>query len=149
MEMKNTYIWRKGSRDTKHTITGLSDLSGRGENGALYDCLDAVLSYAGSGASSYELIQNGGTSEGLLEANIEGDVLPLMGISLSDVLYYVSKDCPVIAMSPGGPVLIVGYDTTNTLIYDPSSGTTHHVGINDSKEMFEAAGNEYLTYINE
>lgn len=149
LSMKNTYIWRKGSRDTKHTIAGLSDLSGRGENGALYDCLDTVLSYAGSGASSYELMQSGETSEGLLEANIEGDVLPLMGISLSDVLYFVSKDCPVIAMSPDGPVLIVGYDTTNTLIYDPSSGTTHHVGMNDSKEMFEAAGNEYLAYINE
>ena len=149
LSMKNTYIWRKGSRDTKHIITGLSELEGRGEHGALYDCLDAVLSYAGSGASSYEMMMNGETSEGFLESNIEGDALSLMGIDLSDVLYYVSKDCPVIALTQGGPVLIVGYDTNNTLIYDPGLGTTHHVGINDSREMFAAAGNEYLTYINE
>ena len=84
-----------------------------------------------------------------MESNIEGDALSLMGIELSDVLYYVSKDCPVIALTQGGPVLIVGYDTNNTLIYDPGLGTTHHVGINDSREMFAAAGNEYLTYINE
>ena len=149
LDMNNTYIWRKGSRDTKHTISGLAELTGTGEHGSLYDCLDAVLSYAGSGASSYSLMQNAESSAGLLEANIDGDVLPLMGIDLSDVLYYVSKDCPVVAQSPTGTVLIVGYDTTNTLIYDPSLGITHHVGMNDSREMFEAAGNEYLTYINE
>ncbi|MBR1523161.1 MAG: hypothetical protein IJ641_01770 [Lachnospiraceae bacterium] len=149
LNMKNSYIWRKGSRDTKHTIAELSDLKGRGEHGALYDCMDAVLSYAGSGASSYEQMQNGETSEGVLEANIDGDALSLMGIGLSDVLYYVSKDCPVIGLTVDGPVLIVGYDMNNTIVYDPSLGITHHVGMNDSREMFEEAGNEYLTYINE
>ncbi|MBQ9360506.1 MAG: hypothetical protein IJT96_05670 [Lachnospiraceae bacterium] len=149
VNMKKSYIWRKGSRDTKHTIAELSDLSGSSGNGALYDCLDAVLNYAGSGASSYELMQRGSTSEGVLEANIEGDALFLRGIELSDVLYYVSKDCPVIASTAGGPVLIIGYDTNNTMIYDPSIGRTHYVGMNDSKELFAEAGNEYLTYINE
>ena len=149
LDLRNSYIWRKGSRDTKHTISEISDINVAGDKGALYECLDAVLSYAGSGASSYELMQRGATSEGVLEANIDGVVLSLRDIDISDVLYYVSKECPVIASTPGGPVLIVGYDMNNTIIYDPSIGVTHHVGMNDSREMFEAEGNEYLTYINE
>ncbi|MCR5774532.1 MAG: hypothetical protein K6G42_05560 [Lachnospiraceae bacterium] len=149
LNMQNAYIWRKGSRDTKHTIPELADLSGSGGNGSLYDCLDAVLAYAGSGGSSYEAMQNGDTSKAVLEANVEGDVLSLRGIALSDVLYYVSKDCPVIAATPEGAVLIVGYDMNNTIVYDPGLGTTHHVGMNGSEELFGAEGNEFLTYINE
>lgn len=147
--MKNAYIWRKGNRSAKHTIAELSSLSGSNDAGALYACLDAMLQYEGSGASSYELMQNGSTSEGALESNIEGDALYLRGVELSDVLYYVSKDCPVLASSPGGPVLIIGYDNNNTIIYDPAAGDTHYVGIKDSESMFEEKGNEFLTYINE
>ena len=149
LNMKNSYIWRKGTRDTKHNIEELSGLSGSGENGSLCACLDAVLSYEGSGASSYELLQDGLSSEGILEANIDGDALSLRGVELSDVLYFVSRDCPVLAATDNGVVLIVGYDMNNTLVYDPAAGTTHHIGMNDSKELFEAAGNQFLTYINE
>ena len=149
LNMENDYIWRKGSRDTKHTITELMDLKGAGENGALSACLDALLYYAGSGASSKDMLEAGISSDRFLESNIEGDALPLMNIDLSDVLYYVSKDSPVIASTPGGPVLIIGYDMNNTIVYDPSLGTTHYVGMHDSEDMFEAAGNEFLTYINE
>ena len=147
LNMENDYIWRKGSRDTKHTITELSELKGSGENGALCDCLDAMLYYAGSGATSDDMIETGISSDLFLESNIEGDALSLRNIQLPDVLYYVSKDSPVIAATPGGPVLIVGYDMNNTIVYDPALGTTHYVGIHDSEDMFAAAGNEYLTYI--
>lgn len=149
LNMKNAYIWRKGNRSTKHTIEELASLSGSGENGALCDCLDAVLKYAGSGASSYELMQAGSTSEGVLESNIDGDALYLRGIGLSDVLYYVSKGCPVLASADDGPVLIIGYDMNNTIVYDPAIQRTHYIGIKDSERMFEENGNEFLTYINE
>jgi hypothetical protein len=149
LNMKNAYIWRKGSRETKHIISELGDLSGGSEETALYDCLDALLAYAGSGATSRSSMPDGSGSRHLLEANIDGDVLALRDISLSDVLYYVSNDCPVIASSEHGPVLIVGYDTKNTLIYDPASGSTHYLGMGDSTATFEAMDNEYLTYINE
>ncbi len=149
LNMKNDYIWRKGSRETKHSIPELTDLKGSGENGALCACLDAMLGYAGSGATSEEMLEAGVAADVFLESNIEGEVLSLRDIELTDVLYYVSKDCPVIASTPGGPVLIVGYDMNNTIIYDPSLGTTHYVGMNDTREMLEEAGNEYLTYINE
>ena len=149
LNMKNSYIWRKGSRDTKHIIAGLEDLSGGSQETALYDCLDALLAYAGSGISSREAMSDRINSKHLLEANIDGDVLALRDISLSDVLYYVSNDCPVIASSEHGPVLIVGYDTKNTLIYDPAEGSTHYFGMGDSAASFEAMDNEYLTFINE
>ena len=46
-------------------------------------------------------------------------------------------------------MLIVGYDTKNTLIYDPAEGSTHYFGMGDSAASFEAMDNEYLTFINE
>ena len=35
----------------------------------------------------------------------------------------------------------------NTLVYDPALSQTHYIGINDSTELFERNGNEFLTYI--
>ncbi len=149
LNMSNDYIWRKGSRESKHTITELSDLHGSGENGDLCACLDAMLYYAGSGATTDAMLAAGAASDTFLQSNIEGDVLSLRGIELADVLYYVSKDSPVIAATTSGPVMIIGYDMKNTIVYDPGQGTTHYVGMNDTREMLEEAGNEYLTYINE
>ncbi len=147
LDMRNNYIWRKGSRENKHIITGLQDLSGGSSSTALTDCLNAVLSYAGSGADAATLLSQGLTSDTILAANIDGNVLDLRGIELSDVLYYIFKDSPVIAAGDNGPVVIVGYDPKNTLVYDPATGDTHYIGINDSTEMFARNGNEFLTYI--
>ncbi len=149
LSMNNEYIWRKGSRESKHNIEELGELKGSGENGALCACLDAMLYYAGSGATTEEMLAAGAASDTFLQSNIDGYVLSLRGIKLVDVLYYVSKDSPVIASTPGGPVMITGYDLKNTIIYDPSLGITHYVGMNDTAEMLEEAGNEFLTYIKE
>ena len=149
LNMKNAYVWRKGSRDPKNIIRELEELSGGSQSTALYDCMDAILAYEGSGTSSRAAMDEGRTADNVLAANIDGDILALRDLSLSDVLYYVSNDKPVIAATVDGPVLIVGYDQRNTLIYDPAEGTTHYVGINDSAAMFQAADNEYLTYISE
>ncbi len=147
LDMKNNYIWRKGSREAKHIIPGLQELSGGSYETALADCLNAVLAYTGSVEDAAPLLAEGATSDNILKANIDGNVLDLRGIPLSDVLYYIYHDSPVIAAGDNGPLLIVGYDAKNTLVYDPALSQTHYIGINDSTELFARNGNEFLTYI--
>ena len=69
------------------------------------------------------------------------------GCSLDDMLYYVNLNTPVIATGDNGSVLIVGYDTKNIKIMDPSTGTIYKVGLNDAKAMFSSHGNEFVAYI--
>ena len=65
-----------------------------------------------------------------------------------DVPYEISAQRPVIAKTGDNTsVVIVGYDEYNTYLYDPVKGETYPYGMNDSTALFEAAGNIFISYI--
>lgn len=75
-------------------------------------------------------------------------VINLTGCSLESVLYQVNMGRAVAALTPTGEsVVIVGYDTYNTILYNPDTQETYYSGRNDSTVLFEAAGNVFLSYI--
>ena len=77
-----------------------------------------------------------------------GTVIDLSGCSLDSVLYEVSAQRPVIAKTgTNTSVLIVGYDEYNTYLYDPIKKETYPYGMNDSTDLFQKAGNVFITYI--
>lgn len=77
-----------------------------------------------------------------------GTVLNLTGCSLQSVLYEVSASRPVIAkISDTESVLIIGYDPYNTILYNPVTQETYPYGLNDSTELFQSAGNVFISYI--
>ncbi|MCR5735111.1 MAG: hypothetical protein K6G22_10935, partial [Lachnospiraceae bacterium] len=74
-------------------------------------------------------------------------VLDLSGCSLKSVLYYVSVGSPVLAVVDDlNTVLIIGYDSKNTIIFNPVDGTIKKHGMNDSAAWFEANGNSFISY---
>lgn len=75
-------------------------------------------------------------------------VLNLTGCPLESVLYMVGKGYPVIARtSSSETVVIIGYNSLNTILYYPSTGEQGYYGMNDSTNLFEAAGNVFITYM--
>ena len=67
----------------------------------------------------------------------EGTIVDLSGCTLDSVLYEVSAQRPVIAKT--------GDNTT--YLYDPQKGETYPYGMNDSTELFEKAGNIFISYV--
>ena len=77
-----------------------------------------------------------------------GTVIDLSGCSLDSVLYEVSAQRPVIAKTgANASVVIVGYDEYNTYLYDPVKKETYPYGMNDSTDLFQKAGNVFITYV--
>ena len=77
-----------------------------------------------------------------------GTVIDLSGCSLDSVLYEVSAQRPVIAKTgTNTSVVIVGYDEYNTYLYDPVKKETYPYGMNDSTDLFQKAGNVFITYV--
>ena len=77
-----------------------------------------------------------------------GTVIDLSGCSLDSVLYEISAQRPVIAKTGADTsVVIVGYDEYNTWLYDPVKQETYPYGMNDSTDLFQKAGNVFITYI--
>lgn len=43
--------------------------------------------------------------------------------------------------------MLVGYDTYNTVLYDPVTQETSYMGMQDSTKAFEENGNVFICYI--
>ena len=117
------YVWERGNTADKATI-------------ALGDVPDAVKK---APLSVEELEQ---------EIQKEGQAIDMTGCTLSQILYQVSTQRPVIVKGEGGNAkVIVGFDGYNTYLYDPSSQTTAPMGMNDSTKAFEENGNVFICYM--
>ena len=81
-----------------------------------------------------------------LSKNLGKQVLDLTGCTLDSVLYYVSEGTPVLAKTADGIVIIAGYDQYNTILLKPGEAETYYYGLEESADMFEAAGNQFVTY---
>ena len=72
-------------------------------------------------------------------------VFSLIGSTLDEVLYFVYKDSPVIAMkNEKEAVVIIGYTSSNVTLYE--DGKTKTVSLSNAETMFLEAGSIFFTY---
>lgn len=142
-------IWEKSNRVAVNQIMKIREDIISEDRGSVAVCLDTILKYEGISRNCAVLLKNGETMHTILQGNLsEAQILDLSGCSLSSVLYYVSRDIPVMALlNDGNAVLIVGYNELNTVIFNPLSGQIRKMGMNDSVDYFEANGNSFFTYL--
>lgn len=142
-------IWEKSNRVAVNQIMKISEDIISEDRGSVAVCLDTILKYEGISRNCAVLLDNGATMFDILQDNLsDAQILDLSGCSLGSVLYYVSRDIPVMALlNDGNAVLIVGYNELNTVIFNPLSGQIKKMGMNDSADYFEANGNSFFTYI--
>lgn len=172
VDKRMAYIWESANRKASAKLTNLeitesggggNDKAGEGEepeeeeataqeqdepvSSAYVKCIDTMLQSGGVYKSSEEEIRTKSLVR-VLSDNLDADVLDLSGCELSDMLYYVSNGYPVMAMTgEGNAVIIMGYDSKNTILYDPKEERVHKLGLVDSGNMFERAGNRFVTYV--
>lgn len=142
------YIWRRGRKFSQPVVGDVSvDLSQTGGSSAAR-CLTAILQTEGISMDVEGLLAQGETPKQILEeALTESKVIDLTGCSVEQVLYYVNLKTPVFAVVNNEALLIVGYDEHNTILYNPQTNATYKMGLQDSKAMFDAAGNVFLGYL--
>ncbi|MCD7884194.1 MAG: hypothetical protein LUI87_10910 [Lachnospiraceae bacterium] len=96
-----------------------------------------------------DIVKTGTMDVDTLEAALQKDVVDLTGCTLEQVLYFVSEGKAVIAATETGSVIITGYDDYgNLILLNPGETETYYYGPNDSLELFEAAGNRFISYLN-
>ncbi len=81
-----------------------------------------------------------------LEIGLGRSVVDLTGCTLEEVLYFVSHGKCVLVNTAEGPKCIVGYDEYNTYLLNPGEEEWYYYGIQDSTDLFLAAGNEFYSY---
>jgi len=149
LDSKQQLIWERGVKSTKSTIGEFETLEWTASaNETIESCLKLVLTHQGVSVKKEQLAINKGSAYDIFKKYSKNVPVRLTGITLDDALYYVSEGRPVIAMTDiGNAVVIYGYDAFNILMLDPAKNSVEKMGIQDSAQMFEDAGNVFLSYL--
>ena len=143
-----SYVWARISKPVSNNITGVKAnmLATEDINSKLSVCLSAILTYNGINKDVTDKVLNGSTAISILSEEIaDKNTRDLTGCSLEQMLYFVSKGEPVLAMSDvNNYVVIVGYDFYNVILYNPVTGENYKQGQEEAGEMFEKAGNKFI-----
>ncbi|MDF2906443.1 MAG: putative rane protein [Herbinix sp.] len=142
-------IWERGVKSTKNTIIEFENMtwSASSEN-TIETCIKLLLNYQKVNVSAKKLSVDKSSAFDVIAKYSKYTPIRLTGITLDDALYYVSKGRPVIAMTDvSNAVIIYGYDAFNIMVIDPLTNRTKKIGIGDSANMFAAAGNVFLSYL--
>lgn len=138
--------WCRGGRKSQVQLNGYDDSSLlAGDGSDLAQCVQLLLKQKQIYTDVQTELDQGTAIWQILTQELGEDACLLPGCSLSMALYYVSQGSPVVALIPGGAVLIVGYDAQNIIYYRPGSNDLTKGGMNDSSSMFEEAGNVFYT----
>lgn len=143
------YVWMKARKNYANPFSGIKVNSTDGGASSAVKCVSAMLEYKGVGIGVSELVDAGATPKSILKSELKDSVvLDLKGCKIEDIVFYVSKGSPVLAMtSSKNAVLVIGYSLNNIYYFDPSSGKTKTVGFKDAEKMFYRGGNKFLTYL--
>lgn len=142
-------VWERGGKFARNSIDGIEKITSSGGKASINACIRMLLTYNLIHISESDISGNDSIYTSL-KKNMKTEVLNLTGCNLDEVLYYVSKGRPVIAMKDSSnAVLIIGYDEFNVTYMDPTTGTTMKKGLNDGGDMFEGAGNVFFSYMEE
>lgn len=143
-----SYVWKRSRKNVKEQIM---EISGEEDKtlGSVVLCLNAMLQKEGININVGALIEGGETPKSILNNTMkDAVVLDLTGCDVEEVLYYISCGSPVFVMSgTNEAMLILGYDASNIIVYDPDRGIVYRKTLENAKEEFAQAGNIFFTYL--
>lgn len=139
-------VWARGTRNSKVAleVTPVYTTDGFSSSEA---CLSMLSQF--TKGKQYQISQAfRSKSLEVASQEIQATVVNLTGASLDQVMYFVNKGRPVIAAkSSSQAILITGYDGVNITTVDPQTRVTSKMTVKAAEELFEKAGNVFLSFI--
>ena len=146
----NQIVYERAGKYTNNQIGNVETVStGNGVNskGA---CLAMLLKFNHVSADAKELSNSKKSAYSLLTSKLgeQVNVVNLKGCTLDEVLYFVSGNRPVIAMTGSDKmVLLTAYTENSVTFVNPDTGKAETKSISAAEAMFHAAGNSFISYI--
>ncbi len=141
-------VWERSGAFNQNNLGDLTLVKSEGDTVSnLAACAAMVISQASDDVvSAEELTAQNKTPYEMLEDHL-AHPLNLKGCTLDQVIYFVSNNKPVIAMTYDNKgVVIAGYTLKELIIYDPDLGK-RKVSRAEFKNFFKKKGNRFFSYM--
>lgn len=140
-------VWERSGSFLMNSIAGLEMQAATAKVSNLAACAYMVLK-ANHFAVDAEKMSKKNESLYQMLGQYLNEPVNLTGATLEQVLYFVSSNRYVIAMTgKNTAVVICGYDTKTITYFDPQNGKKDTVSRKEMEKIFGDAGNKYVSYI--
>ena len=118
------------------------------EDDSVHSAIRLFLTAKGIYISTEDLNKKG-TIMDILRSQSEISPINLTGVDFDNILYYIAKGSPVIAMQDGKTaVLLTAYTPQKIEIMNAKTGKKSQMERKEAEKMFKAAGNVYISALN-
>ncbi len=144
-DSNSNVIWERGGKFYSKQISGFHTTTAGGEVSSVKACIHMLLQTAQVTVPATQL-------KGNSVMNILGKYLNtpvnLTGCTVDEILYFVSKENPVIAMTDNNQaVLITGYTESSVTWLNPATGNKTTMSLSNAENYFKAADDIFISYI--
>ncbi|MCC8162655.1 MAG: hypothetical protein LIO86_05695 [Lachnospiraceae bacterium] len=141
-------FWKRGTTQTRVTLDGFDGEDEIAGDSALQKCLQRLLKQEQNYMDVSACRSVGMSVCEICEQEFGQNACILPGCTLEMALWYVDQGAPVLVITGDeDALLIVGYDTSNIVCWNPASSELQTMGRTDSATQFEEAGNLFFTFI--
>lgn len=143
------YVWTRANRKTEAMAEAVERERAASADERLAACLSMLLKKAGVPGDGAGKLAEGKSACEILDETPSGRAVDLRGCILNQMLYYVNRGCPVLALTKEDQAeLILGYDIyKNLVIYDPLSGEDRLMSEEEAEAYFGAYGYPFISWI--
>ena len=150
------YVYYRGNLTRRNQIMALTrNVEGMdfSSESPLVSCINGILNYEGTTADTSVLLSENKSVTDILQSTLKtANVLDLEGCPLRAMTFYLDLMCdfPVLAGMPDNTyVLLLGFNDSEVVVFDPkrASENVYRLSIAEASEMFEEAGNHFISYI--
>lgn len=140
-------VWQKGNLSSRNQILSIKEPEKATMEESLAVCLDAMLAQRGVTVSSAQLLESGYSPMEIMEKVTTMSPADMTGCTMEAMLYFVNGDVPVLGILQEEAVLITGFNESQVVIFQPSSGKLAKMGRKDADKWFSENGNCFLTFL--
>ncbi len=144
-DQKGNVVWERGGRKSRAVLDLANGTEAITAGDSLEGAVRILLEQEGIYADVRGALNSGSSPYEILQENSKKRSENFTGCNLSSVLYYISNDNYVLAMTAADRAeIIVGYDAQNIYVLDPLSGRVTKEGQKDASERYAEAGNVFF-----
>lgn len=141
-------VWERSGSFLMNSIAGIEMQKAQGQISGFAACVSMVLKANHVSVDATALSKKKSAIYPMLAQYMEEPV-NLTGATLDQVLYFVSNNKYVIAVTDDSTAVVIsGYDTKNITVYNPVSGKVETYKRTQAEKLFKDNGNSFFSYLN-
>jgi len=141
-------IWERGVKSAKREITGLKAVQAGDGYSSMQAAIKMLILYRNLETDTKSFNYARESAYNWMNRSLKPSIVDMTGATLDEVLYFVYKKRPVIALKSNGDACVISaYDALSVTYYEPSKGRSMKMGMETASNEFAKAGNIFFTYV--